>query len=117
MSKQYVQHISGQGKIYEVRNDRPGKWITADGEWWLDMTEFRLCEPPERWVDVTGECELKEAGFGVRQPNLFHGKQSIFIGSPEHICSGYRLRKVHLTHDQGGMSFPWAFIVEKKVCE
>lgn len=65
--KKYVQHISGQGEKWEVEyleHDYPHLWRVKDHQdknpysnscAWLPKSEYRLCDPPEEWEDVTGE--------------------------------------------------------------
>jgi hypothetical protein len=123
--KQWVCHISGQGEKWEVSEWDNKCWITEQGtgmhsdKYFLPKSEYRLCEPPEVWRDVTGECELLRVGYTGEWTTLVHrhanSVQEIIIGSPNHIVSGYRLRKVHLwTQDDGRK---WAFIVEQEVTQ
>ena len=58
-SKQWVQHVSGMGEKWEVKDDEDKSWwVTTLGQrhiaYRLPKSEYRLCEPPERWEDVTG---------------------------------------------------------------
>jgi hypothetical protein len=52
--KQWVQHISGIGEKYEVR-DYDQVWLVRTGEkspdYYLPKSEYRLCPPPEVWRD------------------------------------------------------------------
>lgn len=109
-SKQWVQHISGQGeKWLVVYGGDPIDWMVlckaTDGERnrALPKSEYRLCEPPEVWRDVTEECVV------ICGVVLSHQ------GADVNAADGYRLRKVHLwTQDDGRQ---WAFIIEQKVSE
>ncbi len=61
MTKRYVQHISGVGKKWELLGEAPvtllGWSVEESGlSLYLPKSEYRLCDPPEQWVDVTGEC-------------------------------------------------------------
>lgn len=116
VKKQWVQHISGQGEKWEVRDGVKAEntWCVAaknehDGYHWLPKSEYRLCDPPEVWRDVTEECEVNGLG------EILHGDS---LTLPGH---GYRRRKVQLEtpHKCGKTlaSIVWAFIVEQKVTE
>lgn len=116
--KQWVQHISGQGEKWEL-SDHPDNDCKAFSIWrvntkvtgnWgpvLPKSEYRLCDPPEVWRDVTAD--MTETG-------ICHG---IIVLNQYAANSGYRLRKVQLEtpHKCGKTlaSIVWAFIVEKKV--
>ena len=57
----WVQHISGQGKKYELRDngwnwaDNPS-WETRNPSWFhLPRSEYRECPPPRRRVTVRQE--------------------------------------------------------------
>ena len=118
---QWVQHISGQGEKWEVDESMP-KWMSAPytvqpEEWFvksnissvgghlLPKSEYRLCDPPEVWEDVTEKCTfdascgLTDDGFGMDYKR-------------------YRLRKVQLatplSNEVGLYRNQWAFIVEKQ---
>ena len=112
LNKQWVQHVSGHGEKWEVLCDSvKGVWEVAPQEGtftkpWLPKSEFRLCDPPEQWVDVTSECYI------ARDMTIFHDGVDTFNGP-------YRRRKVHLyelklNHPQSYIARD-AFIIEKKV--
>ena len=75
---------------------------------WLQKSDYRPCDPPqppERWVEVTKDCEYNH------EPSVYpmwhNGKEA---GRPY-----YRLRKVQLEEDRGNtIKVRWAFVVEKK---
>lgn len=62
----WVQHISGTGKKWRIgiygRNYRTDSayWAVGEGrdEFRLPKSEYRECEGPEEWEDVTDKCEL-----------------------------------------------------------
>lgn len=105
----WVQHISGHGEKWELDGTRPSEY-ESDYDWcvkakhrdpkctrhWLPKSEYVLCDPPERWVDVTKECQMTVEGYVMH--NGFHTNQS----------NGFRVRKIELD----GQSY---LIVEKKV--
>ena len=121
MSKQYVQHNSGTGQKFPVLNERPS-WLkdgrgVSEHEWLvqgisqhlLPKSEYRLCEPPERWVVVTWECELKVSAMNKQQ--IWH-KGTCIDGAV-----GYKLRKVLVADLPGVKSYECddsVFIVEKQ---
>lgn len=121
---QYVCHISGQGEkwalhhdytqanshpeatAYVVENKTPGYAALR-----LPRCEYRLCEPPEVWVDVTAECDLTNDPDYQR---IRHDDDTRFLTAWQ--GRGYRLRKVSLG-DLSDSSFSHAktvFIVEKR---
>ena len=106
----YVQHMSGQGEKWEVYTEFPHVWSIVsplDATKWLQFpkSEYVLCDPPQRWVDVTAECEV-----GVIYTGLSIGTEQ--ISGP--IKEGYRLRKVQVNmRAQLNVPSEWAFIVEK----
>lgn len=127
-SNKWVQHISGQGEKHRVSEssgyDNVWRVETAIGgaDYYLPKSEYHLCDPPDVWRDVTGECELVRAGYTGEWYTLVHrhanGVQEIIIGSPNHVVTGYRLRKIELWQTNGydGKNCPVAaFIVEQKV--
>jgi hypothetical protein len=77
----------------------------------LPVSEYRLCEPPERWEDVTRECTAS-------QMQVYHGDLAVHP-----YASSYRLRKVQVIvcSNPEKQLFPvngpdqWAFLVERKV--
>jgi len=114
-----VQHISGVGEKWEMVDDdyntstRNKDWSVMAHEigdrHYLPRSEYRLCDPPERWVNVTGDCRLMD---GNRfQCCIVHNDIPIATGI------GYRLRKVEVNFIDGGNPLGWAFIVEKKRSE
>jgi hypothetical protein len=130
VTKQWVQHISGQGEKWEVISNGDLKrleWIvypstgpTDDYKEWfyLPKSEYRLCDPPEVWKDVTEKCEIGTAI--IRQVNIgeetwhaiYHKGQNVMW--PGH---GYQLRKVQVFNGDGATRSMWAFVVERKVTE
>lgn len=119
--REWVQHKSGQGVCYQVIIELADVWV-CDGiraTLYLPKSEYVLAPPPERWVNVTAECEW-------RCGNLFHVRGSevvpLFMAGHAmpptvYIRDGYRLQKVPVCTGEGP-SHPvtqhWAFVIEKK---
>lgn len=69
----WVQHISGEGEKWEVSgrlynsaNEADWQVIAKnekDDHHYLPKSEYRLCDPPEVWEDVTDQCEITPTGF------------------------------------------------------
>jgi hypothetical protein len=111
MSK-WVQHISGQGEKWEVREcaynkDGHADWCVESQhgghgieQWhYLPKSEFRECDPPERWRDVTAELEEGSTrSWGEAEAKQY----AVRAFDP------YRLRKIEMGSGQQ------VFIVEKK---
>ena len=85
----------------------------------LPKSEYRLCDPPEVWVDVSSECIVIGHGQGgndhgiaipYRNP-MNQGAMPLLYLHKEHY-ENYRLRKVQLC--ERSTSLQWAFIVERK---
>ena len=108
MSTQYVQHNSGQGEKWRVRARKlhycsKVAWqvecATDEGPLYLPKSEYRLCEPPERLVDVTNEIvESSRDGHWHHAPRDQSYQRIALI-----VQNGYRLIKT-----------PGGFRVEKK---
>lgn len=117
--KQWVQHISGQGEKHRVSESSgyDNVWrieTAADGaDYYLPKSEYRLCDPPTVWKDISGECGVAvcEVTGGlediVREIDIVHGGRLIRDGV------GYRVRKIQL--DREYINEPeWVFIVEQQ---
>jgi hypothetical protein len=72
----WVQHQSGQGEKWKVLDEEENEHcflaespIASLYYWALPKSEYRLCEPPERWIDVKPEniCELKQLCSDLRK--------------------------------------------------
>lgn len=108
--KQWVQHISGQGEKWKILFDNPYQWVAKNtqstlGYHLLPKSEYRLCDTPQVWRDVTEECVVNEYG-------------SIQHNGINTMCDcGYRRRKVQALIDEksGEVVRQWVFIVEQKV--
>jgi len=124
--KKWVQHISGQGEKWELKEGPYNSGLNTawqvypyvrSGEeesyHYLPKSEYLICEPPEQWVDVTEECEV-DACNGIA-----HNGEDTFLDP-------YRRRKVQLFEQvsEFGDRTSWgrstakpryAFIIEKKV--
>lgn len=104
--KQWVCHISGQGEKWEVLNDYPTEFIVRAKEATVyrhsfPKKEYRLCDPPEVWRDVTEECKVSP----LAGSELSHGGMKVYLPM------GYRFRKEF--HDGRG----WCLIMEQKVSQ
>ncbi|MFN3075369.1 MAG: hypothetical protein ABT940_00535 [Alphaproteobacteria bacterium] len=114
---QWVQHISGQGEKWEVSYDdkHTSQWGVQVGTGirqyyhWLPKSEYRLCEPPEVWVDVTDGVTVQSGRSkttGLSSEFVYHGDNHL----ANLVCGGnYRLRKIAIAGVNGS-----AFIVERK---
>ncbi len=125
MSSQWVQHISGQGekwKVVEARYTGTNTWMAKNADvendnvdlLYLPKSEYRLCEPPEQWVDVTEQVTLADSGRDLNHDRCQWRAVPIYNGD-----SLYRLRKVqvHILEDlpRGkNESWGWAFVIERK---
>lgn len=133
--KQWVCHISGQGEKWRVSEEKRPAWMAeghrvTDREWLvvgvagfaahlLPKSEYRLCEPPEVWTDVTIECVFMEKQEQIWH-QLSHSSVVVLGHGATNLYEGYRLRKVPVCTGEGYKHEPtkqWAFIVEKKVSE
>ena len=109
--RQWVQYKNDpQGEKWEVFQDcgmfyRVLSKGSSAYKWDLPKSEYVLCTPPERWEDVTKECEVQHPEFS--RCVLMHNGEAVWT------TTGYRLRKVQFM-ERGGI---WAFVVEKKVSE
>lgn len=114
--KRWVQHISGQGEKWEL-SDCP--YNTYEKNTWvvvhdfnissftmeLPRAEYRLCDPPEQWEDVTADCDVVDSHLKV-----IACKGETILGRGK-----YRLRKVHGMGKPSAVPCEHAFIVERKV--
>lgn len=107
MSKQWVQHISGQGEKWEVRDgvDSEQQWCVWDhqsdsGYHWLPKSEYRLCPAPEVWEEVKVQIVERPHAKDARDPGgIYDGAKKL----AQLQCGGaYRIKTL---------------IVEKKVSE
>ena len=119
----YVQHISGQGERWIIASETGLRWrvkATVDRDYQKDLelpkSEYKECEPPERWVDVTERCDMGKVQLGFKA-DLYdhheHGYSSFAVFNRE----DYRLRKVQLHEASPGAvisKLQWAFLVEKR---
>jgi len=115
---QWVQHISGQGEKWKVTHENEiGFIVSHKGIQYactLPKSEYRLCEPPEKWVDCTETCTFKH-GVLLDHPEEGRHGWTVFTCETTVLQGQYRMRKVHFKGVQLGEAKPgWAFIVEKK---
>ena len=109
----YVQHKSGIGEKWEVRNECAITWDCTGADnyaLYLPKSEYVEVPAPDRWVDVTADCEPIPSEDDIAH----HGH--VIISK-----LGYRLRRLRLfdhgQHQDGTAFQPveqWAFIVERK---
>ena len=99
--KRYVQRISGQGEKWLIITEVPHGWkvAIADGramgtETWFPKSEYRLCDPPEGWEDVSGSYEAYQVPYDVLHYN------------------DLRLRKIDLTYEH--CNHTHAFVIERR---
>ena len=115
--KKWVQHISGQGEKWEVyttyENDL---WIVQAPKGsrigtrpYLPKSEYRLCDPPEQYVDITAEFKFTVDADAVT--HIVHDGKTVFVTAWN--GAGYRLKKVDAR--QRPFIPPVFFVVEKKV--
>ena len=114
----YVKHISGQGKVFEIRGEGVQLWMVAETVQGytdaffcgLPKSEYVLCEPPARWVDVTAALvipsETSDMNF-MEYIERRHDSYAVLVNT----LAGYRLRKVQ---GKALMATDSAFIVERK---
>ena len=112
--KKWVQHISGQGEKWEVVTDGATQWCvnaTTSGNAYhhLPKSEYRLCDPPEQYVDITAECKFTVDADAVT--HIVHDGKTVFVTAWN--GAGYRLKKVDAR--QRPFIPPVFFVVEKKV--
>ena len=109
MSK-WVQHISGQGKKWEVEYELPNTWrikVVGAPDYLIPKSEFREVPAPEVWRDVTAECGYAPPRCG----ELSSGMGRIYHeGHTSTVCEIYTQYK--MTKVQIGER--WAFIIERK---
>ena len=110
----YVQHISGQGTRWQVKEgaieDDCDVWfIEGKGRaynLWLPKSEYALCDPPERWVNVTADVVVEHR---LEFSELVHNGQVVKVRD-----GSYRLRKVDVCYPvERTHRSTCAFIVEK----
>lgn len=118
--KQYVQHISGKGEKWELSQDLPytneyqvhTKNRVGVMFHYLPRSEYRLCEPPEEWEDVTEQCTVDSAiSLGSdRALSILHALDRTYrvdVLHKSHV-NHYRVRKIDHLHNGP------AFIIERK---
>ena len=118
----WVRHISGQGEKYRVRDvefnslsltvwcvDNPDYKDGIDRHLFIPRSQYKECEPPEEWEDVTDSCEVGRYGkdSGCLDGSIFisdesnHQMNALFV-------KDYRLRKIDGLHNGP------AFIIERR---
>lgn len=124
MNKQYVQHMSGKGEIWEV--DASYEWKDCYAIWksktdrdhfFLPRSEYHEIPAPEFWTDVTEGCSYESDGaiLGPQESSNVLGNPIIGSLGKSANRLDYRLRKVQF-HEISKDSFDykkWVFIVEK----
>ena len=106
--------MDGEGSI----SDEPDTWAVFKKDQtnlhhYLPKSEYRLCDPPEVWRDVTERVEVKQIGSKqgpVIGERVYHDDVCL----ADLKCGGaYRLMKVDLREHNAVPN--WVFVVEKKV--
>lgn len=108
-STQWVQHISGQGEKWRVDSE----WMADKGAFWLvnvgmgqaaslPKSEYVLCVPPERWIDITSELSVDRD----------HRQLSLNAMMVAQTSNGYRMIKIDLDQPHHKK---YAWIIERKV--
>jgi hypothetical protein len=115
----YVQHISGQGEKWEVVESFfcSSQWaVKAEmfgSHHFLPKSEYKLLEPPERWVDISTRCVTCER-VAAEQGSVLEDDRVVIA----RIERGYRLRKVLLWTVQPSTNIlgesQAAFLVERR---
>lgn len=95
-----------------MRDDVAWRSASHDGfyAYFLPKSEYRLCDPPDKWVDVTEHCDAALDGFGNHTICV---KGGFLMKAEDRLLSrkSFRIRKAIVHHD----GIPChAFIVEKK---
>ena len=117
---QWIQHISGKGKILEVWGQTTVSWrVQAPsgspiGLYDLPLEEYRLCDVPEVWEDVTEKVQwsnpdnkyVQDAG----KMEIVEDRTLIRLAMPP---TGYRFRKVSGS-SLAICGLKLAFIVERR---
>lgn len=114
--KRYVRHISGQGEKWEVL-EHPS-FPTLDGEWpvcakdgrgWhsLPKSEYELCKPVKKWVDVTAQCRESHGDI----LHCVDGAQYCVISELGLANLGYRFVRVVHPIIVGSMLTDRAFLI------
>ena len=120
--RRYVRHVSGQGKRWALKdsllNDMADEhfeyWVAEAGqckEYHLPRCEYRLCDPPEEWEDVTIEFCTESSGLVANK--VRHGcAPSASIEIFGHNFRDHRLRKITVPIVNGLSGY--AFIIERR---
>lgn len=109
MSKRWVQHISGQGEKWEVHIEYVDGYETAH-HWRLPKSEYIICEPPERWMDVTERVTVEDY---CEYSQLCCDGKVVKTHDGSHRLRKVRLMKGFISGMQAGHEV-WAFVVERK---
>jgi hypothetical protein len=114
--KRYVQHISGQGQKWEVVCERSDEWAVwmqdKKDMHYIPLSEYRLCDTPEVWEDVTEYIE--PSPVSGNWSNVQNGNTVLGVSEPD-----YRIRKVSVFAFARPIIDPaqremCAFVVEKR---
>ena len=112
----WVQHVSGQGEKLKIYGRSDFAWCVSraggidQALYYLPLSEYRLCDPPEAWKDVTAAVQYAEDKFGIGR--FSNGDESIHTAMS---CSTkYRFRKVLLAGSLDNLIGRYAFIVERR---
>ena len=87
MDTRYVQHrMSNDGPTYCVVSEEDARWKVQDVHGYLlvlPKSEYGLCDPPGRWVNVTDACRVSD------NATIAHGERVILCWKMD----GYRVKK------------------------
>lgn len=95
-----------------------GSWIVEDERHQrhaLPQSEYNLCEPPEEWVNVSGQCYVdKPSGMIYHRCSEISAIRIIAKNAQDgcFMAKGYRQRMVEVG-DLGQVDRGHAFIIEK----
>lgn len=111
--KRWVQYKNDpNGEKWEVVDELPVQWVVSQGAGIpravLPKLDYLICDPPEEWEDVTGECD-------------WCGGLAFFGDEIVTEQRGYRFRKVQVNFPAEGQAptgtpahCGWAFIIERR---
>lgn len=111
--KHFVQHISGQGAVWEVTSETSVRFRVKAPDAYLSgldlpKSEFKFVEAPKLWRNVTSECDFVK-GDGFERDGIKH------FGPSNAVClffQGYRMRKMIASELLNTRDF--VFLIEKE---
>ena len=96
----WVQHISGQGEKWEVLGELDLAWTVWSNDqprttYTLPWSDYRVCEPPEKWVEVGVKNVSKFSRGG--KPNdidVYLADTDTHIGYVEFFTGAFRVKSL-----------------------